>query len=180
MNTQFRTSLYYGFFSAISCFIFFLIIYFIGKNPVGNWSWLGFWIPILFMILGVKAHRDIDLGGTINYGHALGTSFIVAVSGALMFAILAYLFGILIGTNIPSMMISESAEQIEKAKQYMGETMYEKAMMSLEEMKGNTFYALFKIMLGDFEGKVIGGFIVSLLVAAFMKKSGNPFPERPL
>jgi hypothetical protein len=33
-------------------------------------------------------------------------------------------------------------------------------------------------VLGDFEGKAIGGFLVSLLVAAFMKKSSNPFPER--
>jgi len=116
----------------------------------------------------------------INYRHGLGTSFLIAIACGLMFGILAYLFGILIGTDIPAMHIAESAKGIERGKSFMREEMYEQAMLALEEMKGNPYYALFRIMLSDFGGKIIGGFLVSLLVAAFMKKSANPFSEKML
>lgn len=167
---QLRTSVYYGFLCAASCFFFMLILYFAGKYPLGKWSWLGTWIPIVFMIRGVKAHRDIDLGGSISYGEAFGTSYLVALSNAVMLGILIYLFGILVGTNIISMMISESAEKIEKAKSFMTEEVYESAMNSLEEMKSSPSYTLFRIVLGDFTIKSIGGIIVSFVIASVMKK----------
>jgi len=127
---------------------------------------------------GAIAHRDIDLGGAITYRQALGTSYLVALSSAIMFCILVYLFGMVAGTNISSLMISELAEGIEKAKPYMSDEFYERAMDSLTEMQNNHSYALFKMVLGDFIGKAIGGFIISLIVAAFIKK-GIPLPANP-
>jgi len=171
MNLQLRTSVYYGFLCAASCFFFVLILYFAGKYPLGKWSWLGSWIPVIFMIRGVKAHRDIDLGGSITYGEAVGTSYLVALSNALMFCILVYLFGILVGTNIISLMISESAAGIEKAKSFMSEEIYDSAMNSLEEMKTSPSYTLFRMVLGEFTVKSIGGIIISFIIAAFMKKA---------
>jgi hypothetical protein len=170
MNMQLRTSVYYGFLCAASCFFFMLLLYFAGKYPLGKWSWLGTWIPIVFMIRGVKAHRDIDLGGSITYRQAFGTSYLVALSNAIMLCLLIFLFGILVGTNIISLMISESVEKLEKAKSFMTEEVYESAMNSLEEMKANQSYTLFRIVLGEFTVKSIGGIIVSMVVASFMKK----------
>jgi len=170
MNLQVRASLYYGFLNAAGCFFFSLILYFAGKNPLGTWGWLGVWIPIVFMVAGVRAHRDIDLGGAINYSHAFATSFLVALSGAIMFCILIYLFGILVGTNITSMMISESAEKIEKAKSDLDKDLYDKAKHSLEEMKLSPSYTLFRMVLGEITIRSLCGFLFSLIVAGFMKK----------
>jgi hypothetical protein len=170
LNLQLRTSVYYGFLCAAACFFFTLILYFSGKNPLGKWSWLGSWIPIIFMWRGAIAHRDIDLGGSISYRQALGASYMVALSSAIMFCILVYLFGIMAGTNFSQVMISELREWIEKAKPFIGHEFYEKAKDSILEMQGNHSYTLFKMVLADFIGKATGGFIISLIVSAFIRK----------
>jgi hypothetical protein len=178
MNLQIRASLYYGFLNAAACFFFSLILYFAGKNPLGSWAWLGVWIPIVFMVAGVKAHRDIDLGGIIQYSHALATSFLVALSGAIMFCILIYLFGILAGTNITSMMVAESAEKIAKAKPDLDKELYEKAMHSLQEMELSPSYTLYRMALGEFTIRILRGFLISLIVAGFMKRD-IPYSAEP-
>lgn len=166
-----KTGLFYGLISGLGCFALFLLIYFIHKNPFGAWSWLGFWIPILLMILGTKAHRDKDLEGYITYGRAIAVSMLVAFSGAMVYEVLTFAFTTFIGDSVVTMHIDDSAAKIEQARPFLNEKMYQKALTALEEMKTNHMQALSQIIMSDFLWKIIGGFLVSLVVAALVKRN---------
>ena len=173
MNTspQLRTAMMYGTFSGISSFLVFIIIYVIGKNPLGMWSWFGFWIPILFIILGIQNYRDKDLGGYIGYGRALGTGVLITLFLSILFSVLSYAFLTFIGTDILEVHKLEMIEGMEKAKQYMGDTLYERGLEEIDKM------TIGKMALGDFQNKLIGGVFVSLFIAAFLRKSKPLFEE---
>lgn len=171
-SPQLRTAMMYGAFSGISSFLVFIIIYMIGKNPLGMFSWLAFWIPILFIILGIQNYRDKELGGYIGYGRALGTGVLITLFLAILFSVLSYAFLTFIGTDILEVHKLEMIEGMEKAKQYMGDTLYETGLEEIDSM------TIGKMALGDFQNKIIGGVFVSLFIAAFLRKRKPLFEEQ--
>ena len=62
-------------------------------------------------------------------------------------------------------------EGMEKAKQYMGDTLYDRGLEEIENM------TVAKMALGDFQNKIFGGVFVSLLIAAFLRRSKPLFEE---
>lgn len=175
MNTspQLRASMMYGTYSGLSSFLLFIIIYVIGKNPLGALSLMGFWIPILFIILGIQNHRDKDLEGFISYGRALGTGVLITLFLAILFSVLAYAFLTFVATGILEVHKAEMIEGMDRVKKIFGESINDKV---LEEIENITFG---KIAFGDFQNKVSGGVLTSLIVAAFLRKS-KPIFDQPI
>ena len=163
-----KTALKYGAIAGLGNFVFFLLIYFMGKNPLGNWSWAGIWITIVVLILGTKFHRNNDLGGYMSYGRGLGIGMLIIVFSAFLFALLAYSFGNFIDASIPQMMINDFMEGMEKARKFLGEDKYQTIMDTFEKNKDQ--FNMSKIAIGDFETKVIGGFIECLIIAGIFTK----------
>ena len=175
MNTspQVKTAMMFGTFSGLSSFLVFIIIYVLGKNPLGAFSWLGFWIPILFITLGIQKHRDKDLGGFISYGRGVGTGALITLFLAILSSVLSYAFLTFIGTDVLEVHKQEMAEGMEKAKQFMNEEMFDKAMEEVELLTTG------KMAMGDFQNKLLGGVLSSLLIAAFLRKRQSIFEEQP-
>ena len=171
-SPQLRTSMMYGTISGLASFLVFIIIYVIGKNPLGPASWFAFWIPILFVTLGIQHHRDKDLGGFISYGRGLGTGTFIAFFIALLFSVLAYAFLTFIGHDVLEMHKNDMMEGLDKAKQYVGESIYDKGVEEVEKL------TLEKISLSEFQNKFIGGVILSLIIAAFLRRKQSIF-EKP-
>lgn len=170
-----RTALQYGAYSGLSCFAFFLLLYYSGHNPLGKWSWLGAWIPIVFIAVGTKHFRDVVLDGYINYGKALSIGTLISAAAAITFSLLVYCFGSVIATSLAEMQFNDAVNTLEKGKDILGEEWYEKTMTQLEESKNTITTA--SIAFNDFFSKSLGGFIVSLIVAAFYKRE-KPFFEK--
>ncbi len=177
MNNQsiYKTALKYGTITGLGNFVFFLLIYFMGKNPLGNWSWLGAWISILLIILGSKEHRNLDLGGYMTYGRGLGMGTLITVFGALLFGVLLYSFGNFIDAGLAQMQIDEFYQGMEQAKKYLSEDKYSKIMETFEANKSD--FNMSKIAISNFEIKVLGGFIVSLVTAGILSKKRPMFFE---
>jgi hypothetical protein len=178
MNNQplLKTALKYGAIAGLGNFVFFLLIYFMGKNPMGNWSWAGIWITIVVLVLGTKYHRNNDLGGYMTYGRGLGIGMLIIGFNAFLFALLAYSFGNFIDASIPQMVINDFMEGMEKARKFLGEDKYQTIMDAYEKNKDQ--FNMSRIAIGDFEAKVIGGFIVCLITAGIFARK-RPMFEQP-
>ena len=178
MNNQalLKTSIKYGTILGLGNFIIFLVVYFMGKNPLGNWSWLGFWIPVIILILGTNEHRNHDLGGFMSYGRGLGVGMLITTFGALLFCVVLVSFGQFIDASLPQMQIDEFYAGMEQAKKYLSEDKYDKIMSAFESTKGD--FTMTKIATGNFEVKLLGGFIISLITAGVFSKK-RPFFEDP-
>ena len=171
-NPVLRTALQYGAYSGIGSFIYFLIVYYAGHNPLaGPITWVGSAIPIVFIVLGTKHFREFYLEGFIAYKKALGIGMFITLAAAVLFSLLIYIFGTVIDSKIVEMYINESLDAMEKGKGWLGNEFYEKALDQI------TKTTMRDISWGDFYKTVIGGFIVSLVVAGIYSKE-KPFFEK--
>jgi len=161
----------YGAFSGLASFILAIVLYMLNKNPLGPVSWLGFWIPILFLVIGIQHHRDKDLGGYISYGRGVGTGVLITLFLSIVFCVLIYGFATFIGTDILEGFKQDTFEGLEKAKPYMGDTLYEQAVEETEKL------TVGGMVLGEFQRKILGGIIMSLIIAAFMRKQKSIFEQ---
>jgi len=161
----------YGTICGLLSFIIFIIIYLIGKNPLGSWSWFAFWLPILFIVLGVQRHRDKDLDGFIGYGRALGTGTLISLFSTLFFSVLAYAFMSFVGTDILEVHRQEMLEGMEQAKSFMGDEWYEKIVAEIEVMTNG------EAAMQEFQRKILAGVVYSLVIAGFLRRKKTIFDQ---
>jgi hypothetical protein len=150
--------------SGLSLFLVFVILYFAGFNPIGGISWVGAWIPLVFIVIATKYIRDQILGGYISYGAAFRTGLLAVFFSSLLYALLIYVFGRLIDDSIVVMYQEEIRKSAEEAQALLSEKMIDQV---LEEAENVTMSS---IALNDFTGKMTGGIIVSLITAAFLMR----------
>lgn len=169
MNPNGKVILNYGGGSGLSSFGMFLLIQWIGWNPLGQASLLGLWIPVVFICLATGYYRDHILDGTISYGQAFRVGFLTCSAGALLFALFLYIYGTIINPGLVDVYKQYLMEGIEQSKIFLGEDMFEKIYQSsLENLDKTTMYT---IASSDFFNKTFGGFLVSLITAGFYRRS---------
>ena len=149
-----------------------IILYFLGMNPLGTSSWLLAIIIIMLIVKGVKNWRDINGEGYITYGEAFRTGAALSFFYASFAAVMFYLFMISVGTDIMQMQIDEVMKGMEQAEKFMGAEMTDQIITEMKKMSEG------RMCWGDFQNKLLGGVIISLIVAGVLKKN-KPFFEEP-
>ena len=163
LNQALKHSMHFGSISGLCSFAVFLFLYFLVINPLGNISFIGFWIPIVFIVLAVKSYK-INIGkGELTYGEGLRTGIYTGFFSALLYALLIYLFVKTIDTSLVEKHTKYLLDQLQISKEIWNNSMYH---MSLEGIKKTNASS---ISMNEFQFKFLGGFIVSLIVAAFHK-----------
>lgn len=158
--------------SGLSLFLVFILLYFAGFNPLGGISWIGAWIPLVFIVIATKFIRDQVMGGFISYGIAFRTGLLTVFFSSLLYVLLVYVFGRLIDDSIVVMYQEEIRKSAEEAQAILSDKMIDQV---LEEAENVTMSS---IALNDFTGKMTGGIIISLITAAFlMRKQPVEFNE---
>lgn len=177
-NPYLKTSMQFGAYSGLSSFMFFMILYFVNSNPLGNKGWLGFWIPILFIFLGTKFHRDKVLDNQISYGQAFGLGALIALCASLLYALLVFLFGTVADPSIVDNYKAEAMQGMEEARKYLSSekllSAMDEAASKIEEMK------IGELAQSIFLNGLIGGALVSLISSAILKKKKPLFDEPPV
>jgi hypothetical protein len=168
MTSPFKIAVNYGAMNGLGCFAIFILLYLGGMHPLGPAAWIGAWIPPLFIVLATLNFRN-SKGGFITYGEAFITGFLTAASGAVLYALLVYIFGTLIDQGLidsyKEMMLAD-LEQTEKIiRSTFSDAMYEQG---LEQIKNTT---LKQTATSEFLQKTMGGFIISLITSAFIKRN---------
>jgi hypothetical protein len=168
----YKTALNYGAISGIASFLFFLGLYYSGINPLAPGGYYGFWIPIIFMILSTRHLRDYELGGSIDYWKAFRVGFFTAASSGLLLALLIYIFGSVIDTQLLEHFKSDSLNYLEQVEEteHISSTGFGKAIYeaSLESVEKST---LATISSQEFFNKLIGGLFAAFITAAVLRKS---------
>ena len=98
MNNQYKHFMNYGGVSALISFALFLLLYFLGMNPLGNYSWLGAWVIVVLIYKGIKDFRDQLSEGFISYGKSLSVGMMLVFFYSLLYGLLTFITGSLMFT----------------------------------------------------------------------------------
>ncbi len=152
----------YGLLTAIALFAITLFIYFTGMSTEKWPTYLSYFVLLAGIVIGLKNYRDEARGGFISYGSALGFGTFSMFFAALIVAILSFVFYKFLAPDamIP---IREAAElQMLERNPNMSDQEYDMAMKFISP----GFITVTLLFSYTFIG-----FVLSLLVAAVMKKS---------
>jgi hypothetical protein len=165
-----RLALQFGAYSGVASFIFFVLTFFAGYNPLGQSSWLSLWVPVLFVTMGMKQYKNIDCKGYLPYGEAVRVGLRISIATAFVFASCVYIFGsTAVGNSFVEMFKIDTLEQFEASKAVWGQELYEKNITSLNIV--NLTIISFSLALF----KIVGGLFISFIIAAFVKNSNVSF-----
>lgn len=165
LTPRLRTAMHYGALSGIGSMLIFIAIYWKGSNPLGAASWLGAWIPVVFICVSIKYFRDKLLGGFITYGQAFKTGVMTSLFAAIMFGFLVYIFSYFTNAGFLQTHIQEALMGLEQSKMFFNDEIYAKMENEIEGLTIN------KVVLNDFFTKMLGGIIVSLFAAAYYRRN---------
>jgi len=124
---------------------------------------IGIAVYIIAQVMGVRQHRDNELGGYISFGRA----FLVCLVIAMVMAIIASLFNYIYLNFIDPEAMERMIEGIREQYEEMG--MSDEDIENALSMIDMTTSPLMQIVGGIFGGAVMGG-ITGLITGAIMKK----------
>lgn len=166
-----RTALNFGAMSGISSFALFVILYVKGINPLGPSSWLGAWIPVVFISISTRYYRDRILGGFIKYWEGFRTGMLTAICSSFLFALFIYSFAKLYGADIVELFKADAIQALEDTKYILGDDLYDEGMSSIDKVNIGTIAA------NDFFTKMLGAVLVCFITAAAYRKLPLPTDE---
>lgn len=161
----------YGIILGLIAIIYTLAIYFISVKMLMSW-WVSvlLWIVSIAVLVMAGKDRRKELGGFMTYKQALQTCFAVAVIYSLIYVGFEVVLHNVIDTGmsntIKEMTIEKSTTWMEKFG--MSQEQIDKAV---EEMEKADYGMGLKNTLMSMGGVLIFGFILSAIVAAFIKKN---------
>jgi hypothetical protein len=162
-----KTALHYGVISGLTVFAFYFLLYATGNNLFGPASMLGIWIPVVFIVLATRFHRDQNLGGALSYGQGFAMGMMTTVFSVTLFGLCFYLFGILYATGLVEFYKSQAAEGLEQGKDFVSEDILDKALEGLEQA------TMSSLAFSESFNKFLWGGVVSLVTAAVMRRKGT-------
>ncbi|MEP7171229.1 MAG: DUF4199 domain-containing protein [Bacteroidota bacterium] len=166
-NPLLKTAMNFGAMSGLGSFAVFLGLYYKGISPLGNASWLGAWIPVVFICIATKNYREHVLGGEISYGQAMKIGLTTAMAASFLFVLLIYIFATIIDGSVVEKLKAEQIEQLDFSKLYFGDDFYSDLKDNVEKL------TIKEIAFNDFFMKMIGALLVTFVTAAIYRKQ-NP------
>jgi hypothetical protein len=168
-----NTPLIYGVITGFSLVIFILILYMGGvswfMSPV---AFLQYVILIILAVLCGLKERKLQ-GDHMSFGHALKVLFLFFVISGIIATLFTYLLMNFIDVPFRQALSQQAAEATEKFMEKMGlpQESIDKAVGDLLSGKS---YSIGNMLLSYAIG-LIGWFLVSLIIAAIIKKQRPPF-----
>jgi MFS superfamily sulfate permease-like transporter len=152
--------------------VYALVIYFLDLsfNKWQGWIFIVIQIVILFYL--VKSFRDNYRYGMITFGQALGAGVIIFLYYAIIMAVFTYILYAVIDPDLSDKQLAFLEEQM--LKRGTPEAAVEAGMKINEKIMKPAIMAPLSIF-----GSMFQGVIMSLIVAAFVRKEGNPLVDSP-
>ena len=167
-----KANLTNGVILALLGIVYSLVIYFLDLsfNKVQGWIFLVVQILVLFFL--VKSYRDNYRYGMITFGQALGAGLIIFVYYAIIMAVFTYLLYAVIDPDLVDKQLAFAEEEM--IKRGIPESAIEAGMKVQTKIMKPGIMAPLSIF-----GSMLQGLIMSLIVAAFVRKEGNPLIDTP-
>jgi len=147
--------------------VYSLVVYFLDLsfNKVQGYVFLLILIVALFYL--VKSYRDNFLHGYINFGQAVGAGVVIFVYYSIISAVFAYILYSVIDPGLIDKQLAFGEEMM--IKRGLPQEAIDASMKIQKKMLVPGIMAPFSIL-----GNMLTGTIMSLLVAIFVRKEGNP------
>ncbi len=147
--------------------VYSLLMYFfdLTLNRLQGWIFIALQIFILYFLL--KSYRDNYKHGLISYGEALGAGMIIFLYYAIIAAIFTYILYTLIDPNLIDKQLAFTEEQL--LQRGLPQDQIDMSMRVQKKIMIPEVLAPLSIL-----GSMFQGLIMSLIIAAFVRKEGNP------
>jgi hypothetical protein len=170
-STMLKTAIHYGSLSGIAVILFYMMLYFSGFSVFGQMSILGIWIPVVFLVMATRFHRNHHLGGTMTYRQGLSIGFTTTVFSATLFGLFFYLFGTVYDMSLLESYKTQAAESLEQGKDLLSDKMMDKAMESID------LVTMSSLAFSEAFNKMISGVIATLIIAAMFRRKPQIIQE---
>lgn len=162
-----KANLTNGVIFALIGIVYSLIMYFfdLSFNKVQGWIFILIQIVVLWFLL--KSYRDNYMYGNITYGQALGAGLIIFLYYAIIMALFTYILYTVIDPDLMDKQLAFTEEEM--LKRGLPQEAVDAGMKVQTKIMKPAIMAPISII-----GVMFQGLIMSLIVAAFVKKEGNP------
>jgi hypothetical protein len=152
--------------------VYSLILYFLdlSLNKSAGYVFILIQIGLLFFLL--KSYRDNVMHGQITYGQSVGAGVIICLYYGIMMAIFSYILFTVIDPGLVTKQLAIAEEGM--AKRGMPQAQIDAGMAITTKMMKPVFMAIWGLFFS-----VLWGLLLSLVIAIFIKKEGNPLIDTP-
>jgi hypothetical protein len=150
--------------------VFSLVIYFLDLTTN---KWVGYslyLIEIIVLFFLVKSYRENYMHGMITYGQAMGAGVVIFVYCAIIMADFTYILYAVIDPGLLNKLLALSEE--ESLKRGYSQEQIDMGMKITRKIMTAPVMTILSIF-----GNMFVGTILSLIVAAFVRKEGNPLVD---
>ena len=169
---QYKISFKYGLYGALIGLIFYLLLLFSGNSPWGSASWMGSWIPGITAYFAIKTFKEDTDQEDFTFSKLFRIGFATIFFQAMFVNILTIIVATVLNTNAIEIYKAEMAQNAEQLKTMISVDMYNQLQTELKNISQSV------LAFWDFIYKLIGGLIVSLILARTLKKNKLIFDNR--
>ena len=167
-----KANLTNGLILAMIGIVYTLVMYFLDLTINKTQGYIFLLILVVSLFFLVKSYRDNYLHGYMTYGQAVGAGVVIFLYYAILTAVFTYILYAIIDPGLIDKQLA-AAEELMAKKGLPQEAMdaglkIQKKMMKPEIMAPISIF-----------GNMLYGVIMSLIIAIFVKKEGNPLIDSP-
>lgn len=173
-----KNSLNYGIIAGLVLIVYSLLLYFFDLmfyKPFLLNNVVSFLIVIVFMVIGTKHLRDRIMHGSMSYGKAFLSAFLIGLFAMIISLIFSNILSYVIDPGIRDKAFQYSAEQMLKKGRFTEEQI--EAMIEQQKQMSSKLWV---VLIGQFFALLGIGLInavIALVAAAFLKKEGDTFTD---
>ena len=169
---QYKISFKYGLYGALIGLIFYLLLLFSGNSPWGSASWMGSWIPGITAYFAIKTFKKNAEQDDFTFSQLFRIGFSAIFFQAMFVNILTLVVATVLNTNAIEIYKAEMTQNAEQLKEMISVNMYNQLQIELQNISQSV------LAFWDFIYKLIGGLIVSLILARTFKKNKPIFDNQ--
>jgi hypothetical protein len=152
--------------------VYSMIMYFFDLTFNQLQGWIFYLLEIIVLYFMVKSYRDNYCQGNMTFGQGLGAGMVIFLYNALIAAVFIYILYTFIDANLMDKQLAMSEQEM--IKRGLPQEAIDMSLKIQEKIFKPIIMAPISIL-----GSMFAGLIMSLIVAAFTRKEGNPLIDTP-
>lgn len=163
-------SLKWGVILGIIMVIYSLLLYILDLSLNRALGWVAYAILLVAVFLAVKNYRDKLNGGFLSFGNAFSIGLLIFIFSGIISAIFSFImFKYLAPELIDKITVMQEEKLLSRG---IPEDMVEAQMGMAKKFMSPGMMSIMSVV-----SSLVGGSIISLIVAAILKKANNPFNQ---
>ena len=168
MNKYFNAAYLFGLMGGGFCGLAFLVVYFLGHEPVSFTEIFGYALLPVFVFFGIKNFRDNVSGGELYFSQGMTVGFFIYSILALISASVIFIFLHLDPAVFDGYKASNLTLLEEKKEMLIAQLDEESYYSTLDNISNMT---IFDVAINDFLRKIFPGLFFTIIISIILKKS---------